>query len=105
VSRTAIIEPFDSSGTEYTNSEDAKMSAQDWGIFLIIGATAGWLAGAITRGGYNLFGNIIVGVLGAILGKFALGWLGIDSGGIFRALITATSGAVILLAIAGTLKK
>jgi len=81
------------------------MNAQDWGIFLIIGAAAGWLAGIITRGGFNLFGNIIVGVLGAVLGKFALGWLGIDPGGIFRSLVTATTGAVILLAVAGTFKK
>ncbi|MFT5232512.1 MAG: putative membrane protein YeaQ/YmgE (transglycosylase-associated protein family) [Candidatus Krumholzibacteriia bacterium] len=81
------------------------MSVQDWGIFLIIGAAAGWLAGAITRGGFNLFGNIIVGVLGAVLGKFALGWLGIDPGGIFRSLVTATAGAVILLSVAGTFKK
>ena len=81
------------------------MGWQEWGIFLVIGAVAGWLGGVITRGGFNLFGNIIVGMLGAVLGKFALGWLGIDPGGIFRSLVSATAGAVILLAVAGTLKK
>jgi len=81
------------------------MDWQEWGIFLLIGGAAGWLAGIITRGGFNLFGNIIVGVLGAVLGKFAMGWLGIDPGGIFRSLVSATAGAVLLLAVAGTFKK
>ena len=32
-------------------------------IFLIIGAIAGWLAGAIMKGGsFGLIGNIIIGI-------------------------------------------
>jgi uncharacterized membrane protein YeaQ/YmgE (transglycosylase-associated protein family) len=41
-------------------------------IFLLIGAVAGWLAGQIMRGGgLGLLGNIVVGVIGALIG----GWL------------------------------
>ena len=40
-------------------------------IFLAIGALAGWLAGNIMKGiGFGVIGNIIVGVIGAVLGGF-----------------------------------
>lgn len=39
--------------------------------FLIIGMIAGWLAGLIMRGhGFGLLGNMIVGVLGAMVGGY-----------------------------------
>jgi len=38
-------------------------------IFLAIGAVAGWLAGNLMKGGgFGLLGNIVVGVVGAVLG-------------------------------------
>ena len=41
-------------------------------IFLLIGAVAGWLAGVIMKGGgFGLIGNIVVGVIGSLIG----GWL------------------------------
>ena len=40
-------------------------------IFLIIGAVAGWLAGLIMKGsGFGLIGNIVVGIIGALIGIF-----------------------------------
>ena len=37
--------------------------------FLLIGLCAGWLAGQFFKGsGFGLVGNLIVGVIGAILG-------------------------------------
>ncbi|MEM6499044.1 MAG: GlsB/YeaQ/YmgE family stress response membrane protein, partial [Pseudomonadota bacterium] len=37
-------------------------------IMLLVGAVAGWLAGQIMKGaGFGLIGNIIVGILGAII--------------------------------------
>ena len=48
-------------------------------IFLVIGAVAGWIAGQIMRGGgFGLAGNIVVGVLGALIGGWFFGVLGID---------------------------
>ena len=42
-------------------------------IMLLVGAVAGWLAGQIMKGaGYGLIGNIIVGILGAIVAGFLL---------------------------------
>ena len=44
------------------------MSILSW---LIVGLIAGWLAGTIMKGrGYGLVGDIVVGVLGALLGGF-----------------------------------
>ncbi|HSV22096.1 MAG TPA: GlsB/YeaQ/YmgE family stress response membrane protein, partial [Xanthobacteraceae bacterium] len=41
-------------------------------IWLVIGAVAGWLAGLLVKGyGFGLIGNIVVGIVGAIVA----GWL------------------------------
>ena len=76
-------------------------------IFLAIGALAGWLAGVILKGGgFGLLVNIVVGILGAIVGGFAFGLLGISvGGGLLGSIITATFGAVLLLFIVGLIKK
>src|SRR6185369_15640952 len=39
--------------------------------FLIIGLLAGWLAGEFTKGhGFGLVGDIVVGIIGALIGGF-----------------------------------
>lgn len=41
-------------------------------VWLIIGAIAGWAAGQIVKGyGFGLVGNIVVGIIGALIA----GWL------------------------------
>ncbi|UMB52914.1 GlsB/YeaQ/YmgE family stress response membrane protein [Lutibacter sp. A64] len=75
--------------------------------FLIIGAIAGWLAGKIMKGGgFGLFINIILGIIGGIVGCWFFGFLGIDfGGGILPSIGTSVVGAVIVLYIAGLFKK
>ena len=74
--------------------------------FLIIGAIAGWLAGKWMRGGgFGLFGNIVVGVIGAIIGGYVFGLVGIQAGGFVTSLVIATVGAGILLYVVSLLKK
>lgn len=76
--------------------------------FLIIGAIAGWAAGEVMRGrGFGLVGNIIVGILGALLGGWMFSLLGLDLGDGFSigSLITAFLGAVILLALVGMVRR
>jgi len=75
-------------------------------IFLLIGATAGWIAGRIMEGGgFGLVGNMIIGVIGSVLGRYLAGVVGIDiEGGIFTSLLTAVVGAVILLFVVGLVK-
>lgn len=66
--------------------------------FLLIGLAAGWLAGKLTKGGgFGLLGNLIVGVIGAVLGGFLFGLIGLRSTSLLGSLITATAGAVALL--------
>ena len=75
-------------------------------IFLAIGATAGWLAGILMKGGgFGLLGNIVVGVIGSLLGGFVFSLLGISAGGLIGSIITATIGAALLLFIVRIIKK
>jgi uncharacterized membrane protein YeaQ/YmgE (transglycosylase-associated protein family) len=67
--------------------------------FILIGIAAGWLAGQFMKGsGYGLIGDLVVGVLGALLGGWLFRQLGWNVGGeLLGALITATVGAVVLI--------
>jgi uncharacterized membrane protein YeaQ/YmgE (transglycosylase-associated protein family) len=68
--------------------------------FILIGMCAGWLAGQVMKGsGFGLVGNLIVGVIGALLGGFTFNLLGLAAYGLLGQLIVATVGAVILLAL------
>lgn len=73
--------------------------------FLLIGLAAGWLAGQITKGGGSgLVNNLIVGVIGAILGGFLFSLLGLSAGGLLGRLVMATVGAVLVLFLLRRLK-
>jgi uncharacterized membrane protein YeaQ/YmgE (transglycosylase-associated protein family) len=75
-------------------------------IVLIIGAIAGWLAGVVMKGrGFGLLGDIVIGIVGAFLGSFLLGLLGIAFYGLLGVLLTAFIGAVVLLLVARLIKK
>jgi uncharacterized membrane protein YeaQ/YmgE (transglycosylase-associated protein family) len=67
----------------------------------IVGAIAGWLAGMVVKGGgYGLIGDIVVGIVGALIAGWLLPQIGIViGGGIVAAIINAFIGAVILLII------
>ena len=76
------------------------MSLITW---LIVGLIAGWLAGIVARGsGYGLLGDIIVGVVGALLGGFLTGrLLSVDyvTGFNLTTIVVAFVGALILIAV------
>jgi uncharacterized membrane protein YeaQ/YmgE (transglycosylase-associated protein family) len=73
---------------------------------LIIGAIAGWLAGTLVKGrGFGLIVDIIVGIVGAVIGGWLFGKLGIGPGGLMMSLASATVGAVILLVIIKAIRK
>ncbi len=68
--------------------------------FLIIGGIAGWIAGLLMKGGgFGIAGNVVVGVIGAILGGYLIRAFGWTAYGITGSLIMAVIGAVILLFI------
>jgi uncharacterized membrane protein YeaQ/YmgE (transglycosylase-associated protein family) len=39
-------------------------------LWIVVGLIAGWLASVVMRGGYGLIGDIVIGVVGALLGGF-----------------------------------
>lgn len=75
--------------------------------FLLIGTAAGWIVGHITKGkSFGLPGNIVIGVLGAVVGGWLFSLLGIyTSGGLIGQLITAVAGALVLLWVSRLFKK
>ena len=51
-------------------------------LFLVIGLVAGWLAGKIMKGrGFGLIGNLIVGVIGSVLGGYLFSLIGLGGFG------------------------
>jgi uncharacterized membrane protein YeaQ/YmgE (transglycosylase-associated protein family) len=66
--------------------------------FLLVGLIAGWLAGTIMKGsGFGLVGDLVVGVLGALLGAWLFGMLGITTWGLLGSILVALCGALVLL--------
>lgn len=76
--------------------------------WIIFGALAGWIASMIvkTNDQQGALGNIIVGILGAVIGGWLSGFL-FDSPGVtgfnFSSFLIAVLGAVLLLIIKGAL--
>ncbi|MBN1585888.1 MAG: GlsB/YeaQ/YmgE family stress response membrane protein [Candidatus Omnitrophica bacterium] len=74
--------------------------------FLLIGLLVGWLAGVIMKGhGFGLFGNIGVGVVGALLGGWLAGATGLVSYSALGGFVTALIGAVVLVGVIGLLQR
>jgi uncharacterized membrane protein YeaQ/YmgE (transglycosylase-associated protein family) len=78
-------------------------------IVALVGLVAGYLASRVVTGrGYGVAGDIVVGVIGALIGALILGAfitnnilapLGIAAGSLVAQIIVAFIGAVILLAV------
>jgi uncharacterized membrane protein YeaQ/YmgE (transglycosylase-associated protein family) len=70
-------------------------------VTLIIGGVIGWLASLVmkTSAQMGIIANIVVGIIGAVLGFWLAGALGIVAAGSVGAWIISIIGAVVLLAI------
>ncbi|MBX7541461.1 GlsB/YeaQ/YmgE family stress response membrane protein [Qipengyuania sphaerica] len=82
-----------------------------WIIAIIVGGVAGWLASLVMNrdASMGIFWNIIVGIIGALLGNFLAGaLLGIE-GSIqsfnLTGFIIAIVGAIVLLGIANLVQR
>ncbi|HET9034528.1 MAG TPA: GlsB/YeaQ/YmgE family stress response membrane protein [Dokdonella sp.] len=76
-------------------------------ILLFVGALAGWLAGLIVKGrGLGLVGNIVIGILGALISSWLLPRVGIViGGGLIGSVIHAMIGAIILLVVVMAIRR
>ncbi len=74
--------------------------------FLIIGIVAGWLAGVLMKGrGFGLVGDLVLGIVGAVIGGWLMDVFGVNLRLPFANLITAVLGAVILLGALRVVKR
>jgi len=71
-----------------------------WVWFLFIGGVIGWLAGLIIRGrGFGVIGDIVVGIVGAMLGGWIARGMGLYTSSSVGAFLVALAGAVILVGL------
>lgn len=68
---------------------------------IVIGIFTGWIAEQVMGREHGLLTNLVVGVVGALIGGFIAGLLNIGFAGFWGSLAISTLGAVILLAIVG----
>ncbi|HEV1994168.1 MAG TPA: GlsB/YeaQ/YmgE family stress response membrane protein [Candidatus Acidoferrum sp.] len=78
-----------------------------WLIYrIVIGLIAGWLSGKVMKGGgYGVVVDIILGILGGVVGGFVFDLLELHAGGPIGSIIVAFVGAVILVWITRLVKK
>ncbi len=72
--------------------------------WIIVGLIAGWLAGLVVKGGgYGVIGDIILGIIGALIGGFLaanlLGMADAVNGINITSIVVAAIGAIILVLI------
>lgn len=77
--------------------------------WIILGGLAGWVASMImrTNAEQGIFLNIVVGIVGAVIGGFILSLLGGEgvNGFNFYSFLVSLFGAVILIAIVKALRR
>jgi len=71
-----------------------------WIAAIIVGGIAGWLAEQFMKSEMGLVMNIVLGIIGAAVASWLLGFLGITLGGWIGYLIAGFIGACILIAVA-----
>ena len=88
-------------------ARSSTLTSVGWIGYIIIGAIAGWIAGKLVDGGgQGILMNIVIGVIGALIGGFLLSFfLNTAGGGWWFTLFTAILGSVILLWLVGLVRK
>jgi uncharacterized membrane protein YeaQ/YmgE (transglycosylase-associated protein family) len=84
--------------------EDRMLTNLIW--WIVVGLIAGWAAGKIMKGGgYGVAMDIVLGIVGAVVGGWLLGALGIYAGGLIGTIVIAIIGAIFLIWLSRLLKK
>jgi uncharacterized membrane protein YeaQ/YmgE (transglycosylase-associated protein family) len=67
--------------------------------WILVGLVAGWLTGKLMKGGgYGFVVDVILGIVGAIVGGFIAKAIGISpSGGLIYTILIALGGAVLVV--------
>ena len=72
-----------------------------WIVAIIIGGIVGWLASVImkTNAQMGIIANVLVGIVGSILGNWIAGLMGMAPAGNFLRFLVALAGAALLIFI------
>lgn len=78
-----------------------------WLYWIVIGIVAGWLAKKVIpgEGPGGILGDLVIGIVGSVIGGFLFSRTGLESSGIIWTIFTAFFGAVLLLWLARTLTR
>jgi uncharacterized membrane protein YeaQ/YmgE (transglycosylase-associated protein family) len=69
-------------------------------VWLIVGLISGWLAGSVMRGGgFGIIGDIVVGLIGAVIGGFVVGFFVQGTAGFWGSILVSFIGACLLIAL------
>ncbi|HUL50343.1 MAG TPA: GlsB/YeaQ/YmgE family stress response membrane protein [Gemmatimonadales bacterium] len=70
-------------------------------VTLIIGGVVGWLASILMKTNVQMgvLANIVVGIVGSLLGYWIAGLIGLSANGVIASWLIAVAGAVVLIAI------
>jgi len=73
--------------------------------WIVLGLIAGWLASLIMGGSYGILGDILLGIVGALVGGFLSSvLLGIDVTGLnVTSILIAVLGAIVVIGLARAL--
>jgi uncharacterized membrane protein YeaQ/YmgE (transglycosylase-associated protein family) len=77
------------------------MTLQTLLLWIAVGLTSGWLASVVVGSGVGVVGDIVVGIVGALLGGWLFRTLGISTPfhGVAATVFTAFIGAIVLLVL------
>jgi uncharacterized membrane protein YeaQ/YmgE (transglycosylase-associated protein family) len=68
--------------------------------WIVVGLIAGWATGKLMKGsGYGWLMDIVIGIIGAVIGGYVMSALGFFGGGLIYSIIVAIIGACILVAL------
>ena len=66
-------------------------------VWIVVGIVAGWLAGMITRTDRSIWGDLLLGLVGAFIGGLVTDGLVGGDAGFISSIIVATIAAVVLV--------
>jgi len=65
---------------------------------IFVGLIAGWLTGQLIRGGgYGMLADILLGLVGGVIGGWLFGAVGVHPHHLFSAVMVSTVGAITLV--------
>ena len=72
---------------------------------LIIGGICGWLAGKIMKTNFTMVMNVLLGIVGGVVGSILLGLIGLSASGIIGGIVSGVLGSCAIIFLVRQIKK